>query len=272
MKIVDTLLEDIDSLIDESLAIGPVDDYQVNRYPRCPHCNRNWHGLPLTQRVATMYDWGHYEESYRVDSDDTPIVCPGSEFIGPLPPPSPDDSVLRYDVGHFVLGRASARTTFDTTQDEWSRLLGRTQDIMFGGLALQVQGLSQILSGFWMDHSVIIGNGYSQVRMMTWPSIDSPYHPVGPVRHHCEDEAPWAGEEVFGPHRWITDDSQQGFGFSARLLLHGATGLVAKHWKDFLPTLVLPPASGYDFTGMIDQMNEEYPSSRARLITTGRSR
>lgn len=37
---------DIDALVDEQLAGGPVDDYNVDRYDRCRHCKQGWHGLP----------------------------------------------------------------------------------------------------------------------------------------------------------------------------------------------------------------------------------
>lgn len=37
---------DIDALVDEQLAGGPVDDYNVDRYDRCRICKQGWHGLP----------------------------------------------------------------------------------------------------------------------------------------------------------------------------------------------------------------------------------
>lgn len=32
-------------MIDAALATGPVDDYTVDRYPRCPYCGHQWHGM-----------------------------------------------------------------------------------------------------------------------------------------------------------------------------------------------------------------------------------
>jgi hypothetical protein len=32
-------------LVDESLAPGPRDDFNVDRYPRCDRCDHGWHGL-----------------------------------------------------------------------------------------------------------------------------------------------------------------------------------------------------------------------------------
>lgn len=81
------IVDAIDALVDEQLAAGPVDDYNADRYDKCPHCDRHWHGLPLTHRIATMYTWGQYDETYKSEDDDTPILCRGSDFIGPMPAP-----------------------------------------------------------------------------------------------------------------------------------------------------------------------------------------
>jgi len=73
---------DIVKLIDEQLAAGE----QGVRYELCPHCDRHWHGLPITERIAEMYATGVFELDYRADADDTPVLCRGSDFIGPMPP------------------------------------------------------------------------------------------------------------------------------------------------------------------------------------------
>lgn len=38
------VIDAIDALVNEQLAGGPVDDYSVNRYPRCDRCPCQWHG------------------------------------------------------------------------------------------------------------------------------------------------------------------------------------------------------------------------------------
>ncbi|MCF8605137.1 hypothetical protein L5I01_17420 [Gordonia sp. HY442] len=73
----------------------------------CPHCDRDWHGLAITERIEEMRreyqamaqdreDEGgeiEYADSailgdYRYADDDSPVICPGSTFIGPrLPRP-----------------------------------------------------------------------------------------------------------------------------------------------------------------------------------------
>lgn len=81
---VDDIVDRISDLVDEQLAAG--EDFGSDQHDTCWHCGRDWHGLALTERMAHMYAWGCYDESYRFDEDDTEVVCPGSEFIGPRAP------------------------------------------------------------------------------------------------------------------------------------------------------------------------------------------
>lgn len=39
------LVDEIDRLVNEQVATGPVDDYRIDRYPKCTHCHHDWHGL-----------------------------------------------------------------------------------------------------------------------------------------------------------------------------------------------------------------------------------
>lgn len=86
------VLADIDSLIDEQLAGGEPRqgyDYGDPTYPRCPHCERHWHGLPLTDWIVRMYERGQFDEDYSAESDGSRVLCQGSEFIGPQLAPLP---------------------------------------------------------------------------------------------------------------------------------------------------------------------------------------
>lgn len=83
-KDVDGIIDEIDRLVDESLSQPIVDDYSVNRYDRCWHCNQQWHGFPLTERVLEMQARRVFDENYRIGEDDSPVWCPGSDFIGPV--------------------------------------------------------------------------------------------------------------------------------------------------------------------------------------------
>lgn len=82
------IVDRIDALVDEQLAAGEARtgfDYGDPTFPRCSHCERHWHGLPITARIAAMYARGEFDEDYRVDDDDSRVLCHGSEFIGPMP-------------------------------------------------------------------------------------------------------------------------------------------------------------------------------------------
>lgn len=100
------IIDDIDALIDEQLAAGETGQERRARTAdrRCWHCGREWHGLAITkrleemrdeyrQRAAEAYERGEEAEyatsaildGYRYDQDDSDILCPGSDFIGPMP-------------------------------------------------------------------------------------------------------------------------------------------------------------------------------------------
>ncbi|QDF17523.1 hypothetical protein SEA_PHROSTEDPHLAKE_80 [Gordonia phage PhrostedPhlake] len=82
------IVDDIDALIDSQLDAGePIGGYDYNDpdYPKCWHCGRDWHGLPITERMNEMRWRGEMDPDYRYADDTSRVVCPGSEFIGPLP-------------------------------------------------------------------------------------------------------------------------------------------------------------------------------------------
>lgn len=49
----------------------------------CPHCFRQSHPEPLTQRQAQMYDSHTFDPSYDVVADESGIVCIGADYEGP---------------------------------------------------------------------------------------------------------------------------------------------------------------------------------------------
>lgn len=98
---VTDIIDAIDALVDEQMA-GYRDrsgyDHNVNQ-DRCWHCGEDWHGLAITARMEEMrrryryrgmFAFGErdYAESaldpdYRYAEDDSEVLCPGSDFIGP---------------------------------------------------------------------------------------------------------------------------------------------------------------------------------------------
>lgn len=105
------IVDAIDALVDEQLAAGPRDDYNVNRFDKCPHCGRQWHGLAITERIADMYGIGIYDETYSAATDSSRILCRGSDFIGPMP------DERRYDTVGW--------TTYDTVR--WTTAFPRVR-------------------------------------------------------------------------------------------------------------------------------------------------
>lgn len=79
-------------------------DHNINQ-PKCVHCHDDAHSVPITERMQEMRGVfqrtiQYYEDgprasdeviaqldAYRYNEDDSEIVCPGSEFIGPPRPP-----------------------------------------------------------------------------------------------------------------------------------------------------------------------------------------
>lgn len=85
-----SLLESIDALVDEQLDGGEPEtgyDFDDPDFPECPHCNRDWHGLAITMRIERMRQYGKFDVNYKSAEDDSPVLCPGSDFIGPWATP-----------------------------------------------------------------------------------------------------------------------------------------------------------------------------------------
>jgi hypothetical protein len=85
----DQLLDEIDALVDAQLEGGEPEtgfDFDDPDHPRCPHCDRDWHGLAITERLDGMRWRGAVDADYRYSEDESPVFCPGSMFIGPRAP------------------------------------------------------------------------------------------------------------------------------------------------------------------------------------------
>lgn len=96
--------DEIDDLVDAQLRQERSGyDHHINQ-PECIHCRGDAHSVPITKRMQEMRRLfqrtvQYYEDgprasdeliaqldAYRYDQDDSEIVCPGSEFIGPPRP------------------------------------------------------------------------------------------------------------------------------------------------------------------------------------------
>ena len=89
----DRLLDEIDELVDASLRRGDQSgSWQGERYDRCPKCSEAWHFLPITRTMYQMrlgsyaqdeFGQGIVDPDYKYQEDTSPILCPGSEWLGP---------------------------------------------------------------------------------------------------------------------------------------------------------------------------------------------
>ncbi|WP_052740967.1 hypothetical protein [Rhodococcus erythropolis] len=95
----DNIIDQIDALVDEQLS-GYSErsgyDYNVNQQ-KCWHCGEDWHGLKITARMREMRnafwsgcgcdlcqaDSDGVDPDYSYATDDSEVLCPGSDFIGP---------------------------------------------------------------------------------------------------------------------------------------------------------------------------------------------
>jgi hypothetical protein len=85
----DDIINGIDQLVDDQIAGG--ERSAAGRfsgsaeYPRCSHCDREWHGLPVIDHSAKMHKRSEFDEGYRTETDESRVLCRGSDYIGPMP-------------------------------------------------------------------------------------------------------------------------------------------------------------------------------------------
>ncbi|AMS03152.1 DNA binding protein [Gordonia phage Obliviate] len=181
------IVDDIDALIDEQLAAG--ESGQARRAAdadrRCGHCGRAWHGLAITTRMEEMRreyltnvvlarmrgEEYEYAESailgdYRHADDDSTVLCPGSEFIGPLPSTCDATASLTDDDGCQCPNCLMWRAVFG------------------GGPAVALRGLWQLPDDFdpasWLTRSIRDGRVTPELGQWRGPArwwrLDIPAH------------------------------------------------------------------------------------------------
>ena len=92
----DSVLDEIDQLVNESLMRGDrSDSFHGEAYcstQPCPWCEEGFHFLPITYNMRQMrqgsyatdeFGIGIVDPDYDYRTDDSPVICPGSEFYGP---------------------------------------------------------------------------------------------------------------------------------------------------------------------------------------------
>lgn len=92
----DSVLDEIDRLVDDSIARGDRSQSfhgeQMRVHAACPWCPEPWHFLPITANLLAMrngsygrdeFGYGIVDPDYSYRDDESGVVCPGSEFHGP---------------------------------------------------------------------------------------------------------------------------------------------------------------------------------------------
>ncbi|QNJ58481.1 hypothetical protein SEA_ARCHIS_76 [Gordonia phage Archis] len=288
------IVDDIDALIDEQLAAG--ESGQARRAAdadrRCGHCGRAWHGLAITTRMEEMRreyltnvvlarmrgEEYEYAESailgdYRHADDDSTVLCPGSEFIGPLPSTCDAAASLTDDDGCQCPNCVMWRAVFG------------------GGPAVALRGLWQLPDDFdpasWLTRPIRDGRVTPELGQWReparWWRLDIPAHRhLEQIEVTFETEGVGAARSVVGPPAGtalvmtVTDGFDMRTGMTA-LLRDPATGLTSHHTydSDGLPlTLDIHGARPHDLSGSItwheiDGPGGDYVHSRA-VVSTNR--
>lgn len=241
------IIDRIDELVDEQLAAGePRTGYNYDdpQYPKCPHCGRHWHGLPITAAIARMYSLGRYQPEYIHAADDSPTLCEGSEFIGPIRANglTYGESVRRAAESVTLTSRREVRIHFIVDYrmaDQFNRM--RDQ---FASLAAHFQRIESGLRG-----TLLRGGRYPN-----W--VFTPASPNPEPRHDLPD-IDWKP----GPHNWgcelrtRTEEPALQFPRESGWQLrwdpepHPLQPLIDEHWHEFTaPEHPLPEFTGFDFT------------------------
>jgi hypothetical protein len=216
------IIDRIDALVDDQMAEGePRNGFYFGdpTYPRCPQCNRHWHGLRITQRIANMYASGRYDPAYSAAGDDTPTLCEGSEFIGPKRPPA-EWGTARYQI--------SISIGMDTT-DFIQALHDRMAELMFGPCFAEAMRTF----GGSMPSVRLFDSGWSQIAEYTYPE---------PVQ--CTDDI----VVEFGPQNWVHEFRRIPNHSSWSYVVTPNTQAVAMLWDKFTaPDYPIPVSPGIDF-------------------------
>ncbi|MCT7369442.1 hypothetical protein [Mycolicibacterium llatzerense] len=229
------LLATIDELVDEQLAAGePMTGYNYGdpQYPKCPHCGRHWHGLPITSRIAMMYRIGWYDPVYNHDEDTSPILCQGSDFIGPM---QDEWRILR------PRREVNIRIVVDY-QDSWR--LRRYRDYMEQLQTILVWPEWRILGNPFDARQWFIPRGAHQSSIV----YDEYAQAVSAVEQPLP-QIDWTP----GPHNWgcelRTRSEQVLWEWGWSLSPDPLQALVNEHWGEFTaPEHQLPQRPGFDFT------------------------
>lgn len=287
------IIDRIDELVDEQL-----DNYRDRSgydhnvgQDTCWHCGRHWHGLAITEAIDRMYQIGRYEPEYIHADDNSPVLCPGSEFIGPITADGLtywERHPRWYDSGLNRIGNAQVRIVVDRTP--WQRLAQRFEEMTraIQGLILPEFDMSSwftppvrevreevvfispyVVTDGDLSGYVSIGN-YERGR---GPSITQLLYDEFRQERPCEPapEIDWTpGPHNWGPHVRRDEPLQfpRQWGWQS---LWGGTPpnplqpLITEHWDEFTaPAIPMPEQPGFDFTAYATDVPDSHGPAQRR--------
>ncbi|WP_067563459.1 hypothetical protein [Nocardia acidivorans] len=83
------IVDRIDRLVGDQLVAYESGPRYVGTRDLCSQCGRDWHGLPITERMEQMRLARTFDADYRHAHDTSPILCPGTVFVRQSTPESP---------------------------------------------------------------------------------------------------------------------------------------------------------------------------------------
>ena len=246
------LIDRIDALVDEQMADGePANGYDFGDpdYPGCPHCHRQWHGLHITKRIESMRWSGEFDPDYSYTEDESPVLCEGSDFIGPRRPPARPVQVVNSVVAVRIVPDFRGLVEFVTQAAErWQGLF------------------QQIAESFIPAVDVTLWAPHMRDRLPLGTLSRSPwiqFHDRNVFSGRIAFDELWCAKPRpvsvpegitvrFGPENWIHEirrippERQFPRPYWLRNPLDYA---VTQHWQQFTaPSFPVPEALGYDFS------------------------
>ena len=213
---------------------------------KCGHCHRDWHTRRLTQRVAAMFDSNWIDPYFFAGEDKSPVVCEGSDFIGPQPPPPPLALPLALPL------------TQSPTSDGWHWI---------GTLLDDEPVHSHIHTGFGFANSVTLMDGLYKTVQSFSVSFSAPLNEWWPepiVAHTwLLDEEPAECPDVkveFGPDNWLPAKKP------VHLPMH-VQHMVHNKWADITaPEIHAPKSPGIDYDQLAEKFNSptKYPTAKVK--------
>lgn len=192
------IIDRIDELVDDQLSRYPQRtgyDHNAN-VQTCPHCDEEWHGLPITVLMRDMrarFCGCHTCESelseYRSADDTTPTWCPGSAFIGPWATPTQLERI-REGWGNTDLGKlAEWARDYDGPPFDHGGVIsaGNTQMFQVGVperefTAEQIDNIRRV----WEQFSTSVTTAIDQVRTQ----VDELTNTMRPLLGDTTDQSP----------------------------------------------------------------------------------